>query len=139
MRALRTVAVRRRARRPRRAVQNYQPCTNLLVYPVCRFADGTPSRRALRTTYSFKRYKLLRRWLDIFRRGGYQPPGGTDEQVCMQSVVPARDCHGRRRPRNDMEGKPAGGSCTRDAGDGVPYGGVRASLVGRGILDAPTV
>ena len=34
-------------------------CTNSFIYTVCRFADGTPSRRALRTTYSFKRYRLV--------------------------------------------------------------------------------
>ena len=35
-------------------------CTNSFIYTVCRFADGTPSRRALRAACSFKCYKLLR-------------------------------------------------------------------------------
>ena len=47
---------------------------------------------------------------------GYVPYGGVrsmivghDHWACRprkrQTVVPARDCHGRKRPRNDMEGE----------------------------------
>ena len=34
-----------------RRCRNYQMRTNSFVCTVCRFADGTPSRRALRSTY----------------------------------------------------------------------------------------
>ena len=112
---------RRRGRRPRRpACRNYRLRTNSFVCAVCRFADGTPSRRALRIVYrscSVGRDHWARRNLQSVRGSEHR---SHSPLVLSPNRLPRR-LRSRSRgtsvtdaayplrvfaPRNDMNGQP---------------------------------